>query len=81
MRYCTYILISEKNGRRYFGSCEDLQKRLRLHNAGRVKSTKPYLPYRILHVEYFETRPEAYRREMFYKSPEGYRYLKDNDIL
>jgi putative endonuclease len=78
--YC-YILISELNARRYFGSCEDLQKRLSYHNKGKVKSTKPYRPYRIHYFEVFDSKSEALQRERFFKTVDGYRYLKEAGII
>ena len=81
MSYYTYILKSEINNRRYFGSCEDLELRLKLHNGGKVKSSKPHIPYKILYFEIHATRSEAFRREHFFKSVEGYKYLKEKGII
>jgi hypothetical protein len=39
MFYC-YVLRSQKTGRRYVGSCENLVERIRRHNAGESKATK-----------------------------------------
>src|SRR5881296_745176 len=39
MFYC-YVLRSQKTGRRYVGSCENLAVRLRRHNAGDSKATR-----------------------------------------
>ena len=44
MPFYAYILVSEATGRRYFGSCEDMEKRLAEHNAGKVRSSKAYRP-------------------------------------
>jgi putative endonuclease len=79
--FYTYILISELNNRRYFGSCEDLKKRLMYHNSGKVPSTKPYRPYRILYYEVYETKREALQREKFFKTINGYKYLKELKII
>ncbi len=38
MFYC-YVLLSQKTGRRYVGSCENLTERIRRHNAGDSKAT------------------------------------------
>jgi putative endonuclease len=81
MSYFTYILISEKNGRRYFGSCGDLKKRLKNHNSGKVRSTKAYKPYRILYFEIFTNKPEAQARERFFKTIDGYQFLKFQGII
>src|SRR5688572_22545614 len=68
MPFYAYILISENTQRRYFGSCGDLEKRLKYHNSGKVKSTRPYRPYRVLYYEIFESKSEAIKRERFFKT-------------
>ena len=79
--YYSYILISQKTSRHYYGHCEDLEVRLKRHNCGKVRSTKAYIPWKIHFIEEFASRSEAYKRELFYKSVEGYRWLKDNGII
>ncbi len=78
--FYSYILKSQKDGKYYYGSTENLEKRLLKHNKGDVKATKHRRPMAILYFEQFETRREAFKREMFYKSIDGYRYLKANNI-
>jgi putative endonuclease len=51
------------------------------HNSGKVPSTKPYRPYRILYYEVYETKREALQRERFFKTIDGYRYLKELKII
>jgi putative endonuclease len=82
VRYYAYILISLVNVKRkyYYGSTENLEKRLELHNAGKVKSTKSGRPWKLHYIEEYSTRTEAASREYFFKSIEGYRWLKDNNI-
>jgi len=70
MFYC-YVLQSQKTGRRYVGSCEDLAERIRRHNAGDSKATKHGVPRVLLHSETFPTRSEAAQRERYYKSGRG----------
>jgi putative endonuclease len=67
MYYC-YILQSLLNNRYYAGSTDNIQARLECHNKGLVKSTKPYLPWKLVYYEYFTTRAEAIRRERQIKS-------------
>jgi putative endonuclease len=43
--YYAYVLRSLKTGKHCYGSCEDLEKRLKTHNAGKVKYTKPFIPW------------------------------------
>ncbi|WP_369431594.1 GIY-YIG nuclease family protein [Rhodohalobacter sulfatireducens] len=79
--YYTYILCSKKNDFHYYGHSKDLEERLKQHNQGRVRSTKAHRPFEIIHKETFKTKSEAYRREMFFKSIEGYQYLKRKGII
>jgi putative endonuclease len=70
MFYC-YVLRSQKSGRRYIGSCENLAERIRRHNAGDSKATKPGAPWVLIHNEGFATRSEAAQRERYYKTGRG----------
>jgi putative endonuclease len=69
--YFVYVLRSESTGRRYIGSCHDLEDRLRRHNAGESKSTKHGIPWRLIHCEKTSTRSAAVERELFYKTGKG----------
>ncbi len=69
--YIVYILKSLKINRYYIGHCGDLEIRLRRHNKGLVKSTKKFKPWKIIYSEVFDTRSEAYRRELQIKSYKG----------
>ena len=66
-----YVLRSQKTGRRYIGSCEDINDRLRRHNAGETKATRHGIPSILLHVEKFATRSAAISRERYYKTGRG----------
>ena len=68
MKHYIYILQSEKTGRYYVGSTKDPESRLRKHNKGDVKSTKPYRPWKIIYNKSFDTRNEAEIRERQIKS-------------
>lgn len=61
--YYVYILKSKKHNRQYIGYTEDLQKRLGEHNQGLVKSTHPYLPWRVVYYEAYSSQEEAILRE------------------
>jgi len=75
--YYVYILLNEEKTRTYTGVAEDVNERLAVHNAGRVKSSSPYRPYEIIHTESFETLIEARQKEKFYKSTTGRRRIKE----
>lgn len=63
MPYFTYIaLCSDKT--LYTGYTNDIQSREDTHNQGRgAKYTKARLPIEIVHVEEFQTRSQAMKRE------------------
>ena len=61
--YRVYILKSLKVSRYYIGHTNNLVKRLNEHNSGKTKSTKGYIPWKIVYTEEFETKSEAFRRE------------------
>ena len=71
MFYC-YVLLSQKTGRRYVGSCENLTERIRHHNAGDSKATKNGVPWVLLHSESFDTRSGEAQRERYYKTGRGW---------
>ncbi|HYW36434.1 MAG TPA: GIY-YIG nuclease family protein [Balneolaceae bacterium] len=79
--YYAYILQSVSHGTYYYGSSEDVEKRLKQHNAGKVRYTKGRRPWKLHYSEQFPTRSEAVRRERFFKSIDGYRYLKEAEII
>jgi putative endonuclease len=66
-----YVLRSIRTGRRYVGSCEDLDERLRRHNLGHSKATRHGVPWTLIHSERFCTRIEASKKERYYKSGRG----------
>ena len=66
------ILLNEAKNRTYTGVADDVNKRLKTHNAGRVKSSSPHRPYKVIHTESFDTLSEARQKERFYKSTTGW---------
>jgi len=57
--YFVYILWSDKACKYYIGHTSDIEERIMRHNAGREKSTKPYLPWKLLLKIQKETKSEA----------------------
>lgn len=75
MNFYIYILQSEKNGKFYVGSTENLEKRLQDHNWSRTPSTKSGIPWKMVYNEVFQSRGEAMRRENEIKSKKSRKYL------
>lgn len=66
-----YILLSSKSHIFYFGSTNDLKDRVKQHNAGEVKSTKPHLPWKLVWYAGFETERQARDFELYLKTGSG----------
>lgn len=75
MSYQLYIIQSQKNNKFYIGQTKNIDDRLKRHNNGESLSTKPGIPWKIIHLEKFKTRSEAIKREKYLKS------LKNKDYL
>ena len=79
-----YILQSQKKLRFYIGVTGDIEQRLKKHNSGSSKSTKPYRPWVVVYTEAFSDKSEAFKREYYLKQPEGYKekrnIIKENQL-
>jgi putative endonuclease len=73
--FYTYILRSERLGRYYVGSTQDVENRLNEHNAGKSKSIRTGIPWSLVYVEEFATRSEAMLLERRIKARGIGRYL------
>ena len=78
--YYTYILKSLKDQTYYYGHTQDIDRRIRTHNSGKVRYTKGHRPYELHYVETFNSKEDAAKRERFFKSIEGYNLLKSKGI-
>ena len=58
-----YILGSQKDKNIYIGSTNNLKKRFKEHNSGKVLSTKSRIPFKLLYYEAYKTEEEARKRE------------------
>ena len=74
--FYNYILRSIKNGNLYIGYTADLKKRLKEHNQGLNKSTKPYKPWKLIYYEACLNEKDTKRRERYLKTTQGQRLLK-----
>lgn len=59
------------------GQTQNLKNRLNdFHNAGKVRSTKAYLPWVMIYSEEFKTRADAMAKEKRFKSSAGRKLIK-----
>ncbi len=75
MFYYVYILQSQKDNSLYIGYTSDLRKRLKQHNNGESRSTKPFRPYKLIFYEAFLNRIDAKHREEYLKGGYGRRSI------
>ena len=74
--FYVYVIKSTINGMLYKGLTDNLERRLHQHNQGKVKSTKGWRPWILVYFEIFNSREEAYNREMYLKTGAGREFLK-----
>ncbi|MBU2219255.1 GIY-YIG nuclease family protein [Patescibacteria group bacterium] len=74
--FYNYVLQSVKNDNLYIGYTSNLKKRLKEHNQGLSKSTKPYIPWKLIYYEACLNEKDAKRREQYLKKTQGQRLLK-----
>jgi putative endonuclease len=75
MHHTTYILFSEKLGKYYIGSTDDLDRRLTEHNRGKTTFTRTGVPWVLVYREDFGSKAEAYKREIEIKKKKSAKYI------
>jgi putative endonuclease len=74
--YYVYILQSTSREYVYIGFSQNIMERVGYHNAGKVKSTKAYIPFELIHYEAYKSKSDAKRRELYLKTNKGRTTLK-----
>ena len=77
MLFYTYVLQSRKDGKLYIGWTDDLRKRVEVHNKGGVRATRSRTPFVLIYFEGCRDKEKAIKREKYFKTGFGRRYLKD----
>jgi putative endonuclease len=73
--FYVYILKSLSSARYYVGHTDKLDRRINEHNSGKTRSTKAYIPWKLVYTEKYDTRAEASNREKEIKSyKSGYKF-------
>jgi len=75
--YYTYILESAKDHKLYIGFTNDLKNRVKEHNCGRVKATQDRKPFKLIYYEACLKKAKALKRETYFKTGFGRRFLKN----
>ena len=72
-----YILQSIKDGKLYIGCTNNLKARFKLHNQGKIESTKNRTPFKLIHYEAFLDKHDAFAREQWLKTGWGRKQIKE----
>ena len=72
----TYILRSQKDGRLYIGSTNNLKRRFKEHNGGLVPSTRHRTPFILEAYVATTTEEKARSLEKYFKIGSGNAFLK-----
>ncbi|OGM14321.1 hypothetical protein A3A76_00010 [Candidatus Woesebacteria bacterium RIFCSPLOWO2_01_FULL_39_23] len=76
MWWYNYLLKSKKDSSWYIGCTNNLKNREKMHNLGKVKSTRNSKPWELIYYEACKNKINAFRRERYLKSGYGRRFLK-----
>jgi putative endonuclease len=71
-----YAISSISRNYIYVGITSNLKLRIRQHNKGYERTTKPYGPFKLIYFEVCESRKDARIREKYWKSGVGKEQLK-----
>jgi putative endonuclease len=75
--YYVYVLKSSSDNKFYYGLTENIERRLSEHNNGKVTATKSRIPFELVYFENVATLKEARRKEKYFKSGFGRKYIKN----
>lgn len=70
-----YILQSLKNKKLYLGQTTNLKERLKSHNNGENKATKPNIPYELIFYCAFKNQKDSINCEQYFKTTSGWKQL------
>ena len=74
--FIVYLLKSNIAKKSYVGLTNNIERRIIEHNSGKHFYTKRYLPWEVIYKEEFDNFKDARKREKFFKSTSGGRFLK-----
>jgi len=75
--FVTYVLYSDNHDKIYIGYTADLIDRFHSHNKLATKGfTVKFRPWEVIHVEFFDSKQEAMKREKELKSSRGRNFIR-----
>ncbi len=77
--YTVYVL-TDGDGKFYKGMTNDLERRLKEHRSRETVTTSKMINIRLVYSEEFDNFDTARKRELYFKSAAGRRFLKKHII-
>ena len=74
--FYVYVLKSLSTGKKYIGSTNNIERRLKEHILGSSRYTRSRGPWKLIYCEEKKTLSEAEKREKFFKTGDGRRVLE-----
>ena len=75
--YIVYIL-QDCYAKLYKGLTNDLTRRFSEHRSGKTRTTRKMVGLKIVYAENYDNFDEARKRELYFKSAAGRRFIKKN---
>jgi len=76
--FVVYILYSERFNKNYTGFTSNLIERFKSHNyLGTKRFTLKFRPWAVIHVEFFNSKSEAIKREKYFKTGTGRQFIQN----
>ena len=75
--YYSYVLLSEKDGKKYTGYTKNLKSRFEQHQNGEIESTKNRRPLKLIYYEACLNQQDATHREKYLKTHYGKMFIKN----
>lgn len=75
IKYTVYVL-KDKYGKVYKGMSSNILRRLKEHTNGQTKTTERMYDIKLVYKEEYDTFDEARKRELYFKTAAGRRFLK-----
>ena len=73
----TVYVLKDKNNKFYKGVTNNLKRRLREHKCGKTRTTSRMEEFQVVYTEEYARFIDARKRELYFKSAAGRRFLKD----
>lgn len=74
MKFYYVYILKQSNGDYYVGRSDDLKKRVKEHKSGSERTTKKFLPLRLVSYFAFDKKSKALSFEKYLKTGSGFAF-------